>query len=83
MCSYRNNYNTGDFTNITKLKRVYSYLDKYESNQSCMLEYLMTNNKFEYINIEADYSSNILQSMTLSHNIEELRYLILRILKYI
>ena len=39
-----------------------------------MLEDLMNNNKLEYVDIYAWKDYNIVKSMTLSHNIENLRY---------
>ena len=57
---------------MSKLKRIYSYNDKYESNESCMLEDLFKNNKLEYVDIYK--GNNIVKSMTISTNIQNLRF---------
>ena len=54
--------------------RLYNIGDNYESNESCMLEDLFKNNKLEYIYIATDNQKNIVKSMTISSNIQNLRF---------
>ena len=35
--SYRNTYNRDDIVPLKKLRRIYSYYDKYEQNGNCLL----------------------------------------------
>ena len=58
---------------MSKFKRFYSEYDKYESDESCMLEDLFKNNKLEYVHIYR--GDNIVKSMIISFNIQNLRYL--------
>ena len=55
------------------LKWLHSYLDIYESNESHIIKDLFKNNKIEYIHIRTN-NNNIIKPMTLSRNIENLRY---------
>lgn len=55
---------------------IYTIDDKYENEESCLLEDLFMNNKLEYIYIKNNESENKkLQYITVSKNITDLRYL--------
>ena len=56
------------------MKRFYSWYDKYESTETCMLEDLLKNNKLEYIHINTYKDKNIVKTMTISSNIDNIRY---------
>ena len=56
------------------MKRFYSYNDKYERNKACMLEDIFKNNKLEYIYINTYTDKNIVKTMTISSNIDNIRY---------
>ena len=74
--SYKNTYTKNDIETFHNLKRIYSEYDKYESTDNCLIEDLFKNNKLEYIYVHNWKSNtNIVKSMALSHNIENLRYM--------
>lgn len=76
-----NTYSKHDIESLSNIKRIYSYYDKYQNSNTSMLEDLLTNNTLECIYIENCYSDgNIVSSMTLSRNIDNLRYI--RIFQY-
>lgn len=76
LCSWYNTYTKEDIQGLINLKRIYSWDDTYKNDESCFLYRLFTNNKLIYVHIE-NYilESKIVDSITLSKNIIDLRYL--------
>ena len=56
------------------MKRFYSWNDEDESTETCMLEDFLKNNKLEYIYINTYKDKNIVKTMTISSNIDNIRY---------
>ena len=59
---------------MSKLKRFNSWQDEYENCEFCMLEDLFKTNILEYIHIGTNKNNNMVKPMTMSYNIEKLRY---------
>ena len=75
---YSNNniYKKQDIEQLHNLKRIYSYNDRYDNDESCLLEDLFKYSKLEYVytfNVRA--INNIVGQATLSENVSNLRYL--------
>ena len=47
----------------------------YKNNEYCMLQYILLKNKLEFIHVQTEELHNIVKPMTLSNNIEKLRFL--------
>ena len=71
-----NKYILQDIQELHNLKRIYSCFDKYYNDDSCLLKDLLINNKLEYVNINFEQlDRNIMHSITISSNINQLRHL--------
>lgn len=75
LLSRENTYTNEDIAPLHNLKRLFSYDDIYQSENSCMLSDLFLSNKMEYVFIyNKKPNSNVVGPVTLQHNISSLRH---------
>ena len=74
--SIQNTYNRADILSLKNLRRIYSINDKYQQNGNCLLQDIFKTNKLEYVYLYTyNFNSNIVSSLILSENIENLKFL--------
>ena len=74
--SDKNTYNSDDIIPLKNLRRIYSCNDYYQQNGNCLLQDIFKTNKLEYVYLYHNESnSNIVSSLILSENIENLKFL--------